>query len=131
MLLKKWQKCEIYSFFIHFYPEILKVDSNNAVHLIWCGRRDLNPHELLHWNLKPARLPIPPRPHIKLVLFFASVRLRIGNRASSAVCTNGRAILQECSAFFFAAVRLVPPRPHIKVALFAPKYDITLLSFCQ
>ena len=34
----------------------------------WCGRRDLNPHELLHWNLKPARLPIPPRPHIFRVL---------------------------------------------------------------
>ena len=69
MLLKRWQKCEIYSFFVHFYPEILKVDSNNAVHLIWCGRRDLNPHESLHWNLKPARLPIPPRPHIMLSPF--------------------------------------------------------------
>ena len=29
----------------------------------WCGRRDLNPHDLRHWNLNPARLPIPPRPH--------------------------------------------------------------------
>src|ERR1700722_6679302 len=28
----------------------------------WCGRRDLNPHVLRHWNLNPARLPIPPRP---------------------------------------------------------------------
>src|SRR5262245_37412025 len=28
----------------------------------WCGRRDLNPHDLRHWNLNPARLPIPPRP---------------------------------------------------------------------
>ena len=29
---------------------------------VWCGRRDLNPHELPHWNLNPARLPVPPRP---------------------------------------------------------------------
>ena len=28
----------------------------------WCGRRDLNPHDLRHWNLNPARLPVPPRP---------------------------------------------------------------------
>ncbi|CAN1721851.1 protein of unknown function [Hyphomicrobium sp. 1Nfss2.1] len=30
----------------------------------WCGRRDLNPHALRHWNLNPARLPIPPRPRV-------------------------------------------------------------------
>ena len=29
---------------------------------MWCGRRDLNPHDLRHWNLNPARLPVPPRP---------------------------------------------------------------------
>src|SRR3569833_2863591 len=29
---------------------------------VWCGRRDLNPHDLRHGNLNPARLPIPPRP---------------------------------------------------------------------
>src|SRR5262245_13931093 len=28
----------------------------------WCGRRDLNPHDLRHGNLNPARLPVPPRP---------------------------------------------------------------------
>src|SRR6185312_6080956 len=28
----------------------------------WCGRRDLNPHDSRHWNLNPARLPVPPRP---------------------------------------------------------------------
>ena len=28
----------------------------------WCGRRDSNPQGLLHWHLKPARLPVPPRP---------------------------------------------------------------------
>ena len=28
----------------------------------WCGRRDLNSYALRHWNLNPARLPIPPRP---------------------------------------------------------------------
>ena len=29
----------------------------------WCGRKDLNLHELPHQNLNLARLPIPPRPH--------------------------------------------------------------------
>src|SRR5581483_4604754 len=28
----------------------------------WCGRRDSNPHDFRHWNLNPARLPVPPRP---------------------------------------------------------------------
>ena len=32
----------------------------------WCGRGDSNPHGLPHWNLNPARLPIPPRPHGQL-----------------------------------------------------------------
>ena len=31
----------------------------------WCGRRDLNPHGVTHRNLKPARLPVSPRPHMK------------------------------------------------------------------
>ena len=38
--------------------EILRHDSASA----WCGRRDSNPHNFRHWNLNPARLPIPPRP---------------------------------------------------------------------
>src|SRR5256714_9656194 len=29
---------------------------------VWCGRRDLTPHDFRHWNLNPARLPVPPRP---------------------------------------------------------------------
>jgi hypothetical protein len=28
--------------------------------VIWCERRDSNSHGLPHWNLNPARLPIPP-----------------------------------------------------------------------
>src|SRR6476660_7255726 len=35
----------------------------NAVRA-WCGRRDSNPHNFRHWNLNPARLPVPPRPLI-------------------------------------------------------------------
>ena len=34
-----------------------------GVPFLWCGRRDLNPHGVTHRNLKPARLPISPRPH--------------------------------------------------------------------
>ena len=29
----------------------------------WCGRRDLNPHDLRHEILSLACLPVPPRPH--------------------------------------------------------------------
>ena len=35
--------------------------------LKWCGRRDSNSYTLRHRNLNPARLPIPPRPHINNV----------------------------------------------------------------
>ena len=27
----------------------------------WCAWGDLNSHALRHWNLNPARLPIPPQ----------------------------------------------------------------------
>jgi hypothetical protein len=27
----------------------------------WCARRESNPHVFRHWNLNPARLPVPPR----------------------------------------------------------------------
>ena len=32
----------------------------------WCAREDLNLHELPHYHLKVARLPIPPLAHIVL-----------------------------------------------------------------
>src|SRR5450432_2561531 len=28
--------------------------------IVWCPGEDSNLHELLHWYLKPARLPVPP-----------------------------------------------------------------------
>ena len=34
--------------------------------LLWCGRKDSNLHGVTHWNLNPARLPVPPRPHMQL-----------------------------------------------------------------
>src|SRR6266478_7360520 len=37
---------------------ILQANAESA----WCGRRDSNPHNFRHWNLNPARLPVPPRP---------------------------------------------------------------------
>src|SRR5690242_14743600 len=39
-------------------PEIVGQTPESA----WCGRRDSNPHNFRHWNLNPARLPVPPRP---------------------------------------------------------------------
>src|SRR5690606_8767941 len=33
--------------------------------LIWCERRDSNSHGLPHWNLNPARLPVPPLSHFR------------------------------------------------------------------
>ncbi len=38
----------------------------------WCERRDSNSHGLPHWNLNPARLPIPP---LSLVSPFASLAI--------------------------------------------------------
>src|SRR5262249_50261933 len=32
---------------------------------VWCGRRDLNPHDLRHQNLNLARLPVSPRPRTR------------------------------------------------------------------
>ncbi len=38
-------------------------------HKVWCGRGDLNPQGLIaHWDLNPARLPIPPLPQSKDIL---------------------------------------------------------------
>ena len=35
----------------------------------WCGRWDLNPQgSNIHRSLRPARLPVPPHPHIKFTL---------------------------------------------------------------
>ena len=34
--------------------------------MCWCGRQDLNLHALRHSLLKAARIPIPPRPHVKI-----------------------------------------------------------------
>ena len=28
--------------------------------MVWCERRDSNPHAVRRWNLNPVRLPIPP-----------------------------------------------------------------------
>ena len=39
-------------------PEFVRQTLESA----WCGRRDSNPHNFRHWNLNPARLPVPPRP---------------------------------------------------------------------
>ena len=31
--------------------------------MVWCERRDSNPHAVRRWNLNPVRLPIPPLSH--------------------------------------------------------------------
>src|SRR5512142_521561 len=47
-----------------------RCDLHSSISLLpcasWCGRRDLNPHDFRHWNLNPARLPVPPRPRPSL-----------------------------------------------------------------
>lgn len=35
---------------------------------MWYRRRESNPHGKSHWNLNPARLPVPPRRHIERVV---------------------------------------------------------------
>src|SRR3954469_15296371 len=36
--------------------------------ILWCPRRDSNPHTLRHMDLNHARLPIPPRGHCTALL---------------------------------------------------------------
>ena len=47
-----------------------KTASPIRTHRLWCGQWDSNPHGLLHRNLNPARLPIPPYPHIQFPSIF-------------------------------------------------------------
>src|SRR5690606_36417227 len=44
-------------------PQHPGIRAETAKPTIWCGRRDLNPHEQAHENLNLARLPVSPRPH--------------------------------------------------------------------
>src|SRR5258707_9832229 len=41
----------------HIYSQALEKQWNVDG---WCPGEDSNLHELLHWYLKPARLPVPP-----------------------------------------------------------------------
>src|SRR5690606_1175433 len=34
----------------------------------WCERGDSNSHGLPHWNLNPARLPVPPLSHAAAII---------------------------------------------------------------
>src|SRR5690606_26261462 len=38
--------------------------NSSSCSLLYCRRRDLNPHGFPHWLLRPACLPISPRRHI-------------------------------------------------------------------
>ena len=50
-----------------------KEKHQNRCFSVWCGRRDLNPHGVTHRNLKPARLPISPRPHIWEIAYISAI----------------------------------------------------------
>lgn len=39
---------------------IVRVSIRHSFFRPWCERGESNPHELPHWNLNPARLPVPP-----------------------------------------------------------------------
>ena len=42
--------------------------------MLWCGRWDLNPQgSNIHRSLRPARLPVPPHPHIKFMLVYNNI----------------------------------------------------------
>lgn len=40
---------------------------------LWCRRRDLNPHGFPHTPLKRARIPIPSRRHISIIVFSCQI----------------------------------------------------------
>ena len=47
--------------------QVLSSEDRDPKAIYVCGWRDLNSHELNHWILSPARLPITPHP---LLFFF-------------------------------------------------------------
>src|SRR5690606_2979812 len=48
-------------------PRTARMKNRSLRHLfIWCERRDSNSHGLPHWNLNPARLPVPPLSHDRM-----------------------------------------------------------------
>ena len=89
--------------FIHRFSNVHCVQScsvlRGACHVLqgqreWCGRRDLNPHDLRHWNLNPARLPVSPRPRGFVCLRCAPQesqhkRIRCSSRKSRGVSIAG------------------------------------------
>ena len=54
----------------------------------WCARRESNPHVFRHWNLNPARLPVPPRARGRPE--GARPIARIGRGASRCATRNSR-----------------------------------------
>mgnify|MGYP000617899528 CR=1 FL=1 len=54
-------------YFIHKNEFNTKIMKHISASERWCGRWDLNPQgSNIHRSLRPARLPVPPHPHIKL-----------------------------------------------------------------
>jgi hypothetical protein len=63
----------------------------------WCGRRDLNPHNLHRWNLNPVRLPIPPRPHRLMIRAYWNNQQRLlSTETRSRTLTMLRAGSERC-----------------------------------
>ena len=50
----------------HFW--LLHRQLKKVAPVLWCGRSGSNRHSLRNGHLKPARLPIPPRPHIGIYI---------------------------------------------------------------
>ncbi len=75
---------------------------NNPEHAtFWCGRRDSNPHGLRHRYLKPACLPIPPRPLVwgdtnNRGTHVRQPKLSIGRGLhQSAASSNGQVVINQ------------------------------------
>ena len=55
-------------------PDIYKKELDICPNsFLWCRRRDLNPHGFPHTPLKRARIPIPSRRHISIIVFSCQV----------------------------------------------------------
>ena len=75
----------------------------NTKYSDWWGIRDSNPYALRHWSLNPARLPIPPIPHI------GSFREPLGMRAFLFTQKSARQYIKDfASRFLFTMVKRSP-----------------------
>ena len=104
----------------------------------WCERRDSNSHRLPHWNLNPARLPIPPLSleiHIKLSGHIEH-QIILQNKPLKASLSYQILIVKTCYDVLTIKSRFIRNlsmlhRPYRTILLLTVITSLSLLSLCS